>query len=404
MSATSKKTKRNKRKTKKMRGGKSPSFTLMTFNVELFGYLPTYPEKNLIEGNENIKTPDFSKYEEATIDEMKLLDFKTLFSRVDIACLQESVIKSHDYIYEPLGEINNFVGTTSIKTAPNYDGQIGKLQQVVSCKSHNLTWPRSVTFYGEGSKIANSIYVKPAFLRRRPFKSNYFLTRNYEVADVTSIPRCFAMAELTMGGKKVKVATVHLIGGRFEDEHYFLGTQEQRDMLIEEKKHQLKTVIDVAPDVICGDFNTKLKPFRTSGDRSMSSAHPNITAELMKYAKSFYRTVSSPDDEELMSLVEKWLFMDEYDAILNDAGYDSVYTEYPREETSAYGGVVDFIYYKRDRLEVVDGSVAILDGVLGTYVPTIDADPRVDRSSLNGLKYVNGFSDHAPVKATFRIK
>ena len=409
--------KRNSRKNKrivKMRGGNKTEFTLMTFNVELFGYLPTYPEKNLITNNNSVKTPDFSKYQELTIDDAKVRKFEELFKDVDIACLQESVIKKPDHKYEEIEKINDYVGTTSSKNEPNYDGVINGLVHVDSCKSHNLTWPRSTAFYGEGSKIANSIYVKTEYSRDQ-VKSNYYLTRNYGVADATSIPRCFAMTELNINDNKIKVATVHLIGGRFEDERYFLGDQNQRDMLIEEKKHQLKSVIELEADIICGDFNTKLSNSPSLPPTVFSSINnvtpsketetlPNITDELIKYAKTFYKNDSVP--ENLEDLVKKWLFMDEYHALLSSYDYNSVYTEYPENETSAYGGVVDFIYYKRDKLSVV-GKATIVNSVLGEYVPDVKVsseNEKVKREDLQGLKYVNGLSDHAPVKATFSIK
>jgi exonuclease III len=188
-------------------------------------------------------------------------------------------------------------------------------------------------------------------------------------------------------------------------------------MLIEEKKHQLKSVIELEADIICGDFNTKLSnspspstppnvfSLKSNGTHSKETETlPNITDELIKYAKTFYKNDSAP--ENLEDLVKKWLFMDEYHALLSSYDYNSVYTEYPENETSAYGGVVDFIYYKRNRLSVV-GEATIVNSVLGEYVPDIAVSPgkdKVKRENLQGLKYVNGLSDHAPVKATFNLK
>lgn len=379
-------------------------FTLMTFNVESYGYLFDYPitsDLKMVDENgkmvdSSVKTLNFSNFQDAKLDTDKMDRFKTQFSGVNVACLQETVIKTPKHIRGELGEINDIVGTTD-NFNPNNDGEIRlskkPLKQVAACHSHMFTWPRNKLFYGEGSRIANAIYVSDKVKAASP--GNIDITKNSGVAEKNSIPRCSAMTDITIDGKVVKVATVHLIGGRFEDEDYFLGDDEKRAKLIEEKKQQLQSVIEFKPDIICGDFNTKLNPVNATANTKQNY----VMEELNKYARNFYTKKNPP--ENLDKIVKEWLLMDEYNALLNAAGYESVYTTYPEQETSAYGGVVDFIYYKKDRL-TLNGSATIIDSVLGDYVPTIENG--VPREKLPLLKYVNGLSDHAPVKATFTIK
>ena len=382
-------------------------FTLMTFNVEAYGgYLLDYPITSALKMahekgkmvDSSVKTLDLTNFEKAKLDTDKMDRFKTQFIGVDVACLQETVIKTPDYNRGELGEINDIVGTTNTDLNPNNDGEIrlfsNHLKQVAACRSHTFTWPRNQLFYGKSSQIANAIYVSNGFETSPPVDIK--ITKNSGVADKNSIPRCSAMTAVFIDGNVVKVATVHLIGGRFEDAAYFLGDDKKRTELIEEKKQQLLSVIELNPDIICGDFNTKLNPETATANAKQT----HVIDELNKYAMDFYKETSPP--ENLEDIMKKWLMMDEYNALLNAFGYVSVYTEYPQEETSAYGGVVDFIYYKRDKLSMV-GSATIVDSVLGDYVPTIK-DVGIPREKLPLLKYVNGLSDHAPVKATFTFK
>lgn len=373
--------------------------------MEAYGYLFNYPISSFLKmvdengkmKDSSVRTLDFSNFEDARLDMNKMEIFKTQFSDVNVACLQETVIKTPKHNRDELGEINDIVGTTD-NFNPKYDGEIRlptkPLKQVSACHSHMFTWPRNKLFYGEGSRIANAIYVSDGVKTTSP--GNIDITKNSGVAEKNSIPRCSAMTEVTIDGNVVRVATVHLIGGRFEDEYYFLGDNEKRAKLIEEKKQQLQSVIEFKPDIICGDFNTKLNPAGSNANAKQKY----VMEELNKYAQNFYKETSPP--ENLDEIVNAWLLMDQYNALLNSAGYESVYTTYPEQETSAYGGVVDFIYYKKDRLSL-NGSATIIDDVLGDYVPTIENNS-VLRENLPLLKYVNGLSDHAPVKATFTIK
>lgn len=188
--------------TKKTDDGK---LTIMTFNVELFLRLYNFT----ISGDDVV--------EDATIISNKLAKFKKLFSNIDIACLQETYIS---------GE------RTSSDTAGLrvFDKKIRHLELQDICISHILDWPNSLYLYGDPSYLANAIYVSKDIPILRSG-----ITNAHHNIHTQGLSRCFSMATVFINSKPIKIVSVHLVGGRFDDIQAI-----QSDDYIEEKNKPSK--------------------------------------------------------------------------------------------------------------------------------------------------------------------
>jgi nicotinamide mononucleotide (NMN) deamidase PncC/exonuclease III len=298
----------------------------MTFNVELL--------LNLYNFNESIT--DYS------IDETKKENFKKLFQGIDIACIQETAIPTITPKYDVFEELSMY-----------------NLKRGVICKSHKLMWPKSKLINGDGSVLANAIYSK-------------FDTTSDKTKKISQIgdKRCSSIIDVIIEEIPIKVASVHLLGGRFDNQASL-----KNNTYVDEKKAQLMNVISVRPDIICGDFNTKI---------NMEHIKPSTTA--------YYNTLSKPEqpNSNVLSRWDKWIYMDEYNALLEEHGYKSIYLtgDFSDKNTSAFGGIVDYIYYKPSKLELVKSEIYDDKGVM---------------EKQTNIRYRPILSDHFPVVATFRI-
>jgi endonuclease/exonuclease/phosphatase family metal-dependent hydrolase len=357
--STYKRTKTNQNKSKRMKTKRSKGkinlkggnkerldqgiFSLMTFNVELFLnlYNFSFDDKMIIDVQPN---------------ENKMVEFKNLFNDIDVACIQETVISQPDSQYplfkDPIE--NKF------------------LKQKFICQSHLLDWPRSQFLYGTPSYLANAIYVSKEI-------ENIGEVQSTQINN-TGLERCFTCVIINVLDKPIKIATVHLVGGRFDD---ILAIQS--DSYIEEKETQLKSVVNEDPDIICGDFNTKLRM-------------PNIIESTDKYFMSLIKPdISQEEIRILKERWEKWIYMDRINLYLNQNGYQSVYVNKDGElitdikDTSVYGAIVDMIYYKPEKLSLVSGSVSIV------------GEQEVMEKKPSSSLYIPILSDHFPVKAEFRV-
>jgi len=351
---TNKKRTNKKRFNKKRLNGGNPEFTVMTFNVECWlnqinpdnktafkqfmkGKSEKTSDKSEKTSDKSEETPDKS---EETPDNWQQL--KAIFNGVDIACIQENAV-----IKQPDGTFKNFIEN------------IGDLNLKSSCESHDFHWPQTQGLYGVGSKISNSIYAKiGAKSSLSPIPSQ--LTEDGKTTiDMTSKPhpRCWAISEITINGRHVKVASIHLSGGRFDDIASLTGD----NYMV--KTNQIRKLLEERPDIVCGDLNTKLVP-----------------PEEDKY---FNELLKSQNKASTRSLNEKWrIWMYGLDDVFKESGYVSVFEGKEAPDTSIFGGTVDMIYYKPDIL-----TCSSSNAVSGAMEP--------------GKRIL---SDHCPVKAVFSLK
>jgi endonuclease/exonuclease/phosphatase family metal-dependent hydrolase len=342
----------NKKRTNKRRfiqkrlSGGNPNFTVMTFNVECWlNQMNRNFLKNFLENDDTDIISNWKK-------------MKDIFKDVDIACIQENaLIKQKD------GSFKNFIDN------------IGDLKLISSCQSHDFHWPQTQGLYDVGSKISNSIYSKytktlsvstatasatasstaSASATAAPLESQ--LTEDGKTTIDTSgkpHPRCWAISEIPIHGKPVKVASIHLSGGRFDDIAALTGN----NFLV--KTHQIRKLLEEKPDIVCGDLNTKL-------------VRPEEDTYLIELLKS-------ENKKSTEAIAKKWrIWMYGLDEIFKEFGYVSVFKDGEAPETSIFGGTVDMIYYN-PLLLTCSKSYAV-DGVMKP-----------------GKRIL---SDHAPIKAEF---
>lgn len=318
-------------------GGDGDKLTIMTFNVEVFLELYDY--------NKDTR--------EATEIADKIASFGTLFDSIDVACLQETV---------------------STRSADRkFPDPVPELKEVSICKSHELTWDKSKALYGEDSYLSNSIYVKPEIVQNP--ESNQHTTIS-TVGD----QRCYASTTINLNGKPITIASVHIIGGRFDDKKAL-----ENDDNIDEKIRQINAAISSNADIICGDFNTKIRV-------------DTVVADTDRYFESIFVElgVDISLKDEYKARWDKWIYMDNYHRLLTEAGYKSAYYSDDGTliksiaDTSAFGGIVDMIYYKSTSLK--------LDGV-----PEIVGVDTVMNGPESYFKHKPILSDHYPVKARFTL-
>lgn len=256
------KTKRHGRKkmwaTRKQSGGDN-SFTVMTFNVESW--------------NNQIKTEEdrnqFSTFmsesnkAEPSVDNVALENWKKIkevILKADIICVQEDAI------------IKSAVGNGFTHFLQN----IGDRKVLSSCQSHNFYWPNNKKIYGEGSKLANSIYSKYPLTKQKvveevpPAKEDNVevekevetdsiieaqLNDDFTINTKDTFERCWAISNITIKGGQITIASIHLSGGRQDD---ILSLFENNFII---KIRQIKELIEQHPDIhiFCLDSNTKLR-------------------------------------------------------------------------------------------------------------------------------------------------
>ncbi len=356
-----------KRKTTGGRRGDSREFSVMTFNVELFLNLYDFAfddddGKRVVSARENIP---------------KMRLFNQLFATTDVACLQETYMSTeagYPLFPNPLERVNNF-------SEPSSTRQDGDGMRVFSvCRSEPLAWPRSKYLYGTDSHLANAVCV------RNGIKVTHSTRDLVRTVNEDAVQRCFASATIQLHGTPITIASVHLTGGRFDDKEAILNPEYTL-----QKLHQIQDVVEKDnPDIICGDFNTKIKT---------PQAFASTQAYFHSLLPSSADEVSAEEQADRQQRWDTWIYMDTIHQYLTERGYLSVYYRSDGslidhiQDTSAYGGIVDMIYYKDDSLELVPDSVQVVgEGVVMTPIP--------DKEHT----YVPKLSDHSPVQATFRLR
>jgi hypothetical protein len=418
---THKKRTHKKRTHKKMLGG-NPTFTVMTFNVECWLNQIKTHDKSV-----NFKNFMTGKSEENPHNWQQMKD---LFNGVDIASIQENAV---------IKQGSSFT---------NFIENIGDLKLNSSCQSHDFHWPQTQELYGIGNKISNSVYsrydnaVSPA-----PIESQ--LTENNKTTIDTSgkpHPRCWAISTLTIpvgvdtragtntNNKEIRVASIHLTGGRQDDTSSLDGD----NFII--KIRQMHELIKENPSIICLDSNTKL-PKDWTDIQSKENSYLYTDYQGKKYEKYFLTDTKvngitvqeyfeqnlkqlyldeNPDSDDQITLdriyeliniklsselnstelidwnkitlMQKWyVWMYGLDRFMKEKEFKSIYdlTGLVIKDTTIYGGTVDAIYYK-DNIELK--SVEFVDGVIDMSKPVSKFPDYMERKVL---------SDHAPVKAVF---
>ena len=140
------------------------------------------------------------------------------------------------------------------------------------------------------------------------------------------------------------------------------------------------------PDIICGDFNTKIRSEMV--ENSTNNYFSNLLKEL---------NIPQENYIQYKERWENWIYIDIINNYLNENGYSSVYFnkdglfDSSVKDTTAYGGIVDMIYYKKDKISLVPGSVSVVgEGVV--------------MKKQNGSSfYTPILSDHYPVTAEFKV-
>jgi endonuclease/exonuclease/phosphatase family metal-dependent hydrolase len=261
----------------------------------------------------------------------------------------------------------------------------GKMLNLISsCKSHPYRWDDTQGLYYSGSKLSNTIYSR--YKVSRPFLSIAPQLKNDVTIDTDSKvhPRCWSINEIDVSPtKSVKVASIHLSGGRFDDIASLTGD----NYII--KIRQIYKLLEEKPDLICGDLNTKLVPPRVDNYfldlpyqfgkvRDYLTTNPK-TEDMSDIYRSIHHHIMNRRKLMEISLVDKWhIWMYGLHHIFEDASYSSVFTgEAPN--TTIFGGTVDMIYYNFKKLTCKKAEV--VNGV-------IEPGKRI-------------LSDHAPVKTVF---
>jgi endonuclease/exonuclease/phosphatase family metal-dependent hydrolase len=345
---------------------------VMTFNVELF--LNMY--RFTMTGN---------SVQNATILPERVAAFCELFEGVDVACLQETYISTD----------SDSDADTQPQRCSRYPwnatlGACNGLRRVHSGKSHILNWANATYLYGTPSYLANSVYVSDRF-SVIPGAPDDAMNEHSDASckiNNAGLDRGYSLASVLVDGTPVKIVSVHLIGGRYDDIEAL-----QNESFRNEKTAQISHIIQLQPDIICGDFNTKIKTEHIAESTDAYFEHIYSCSDI------------SPDvpKAEYKAIWDKWIYMDSIHALLSESGYRSVYSVRTSEhvgecirtditDTCMFGGIVDMIYYKPSRVQLVENSVQSMDAsVMEKQLPT---SAKMFRPIL---------SDHFPVKASFVI-
>ena len=232
------------------------------------------------ESNEfKILTLNVKAYEDATSDEIYT---RLLVMNADVVCIQEDLYSNN----------KKLTGYTKI----------------VKCKGEK---------YGNDF-LSNSIFVKNEFVNKTSYNKSCDLTYKNSV-------RCSSLIKIF----GVTIASVHLTGGRYDDQKY--------EKYKKARMRQLdKLVVKYKPDVILGDFNSE-----------------SVEEELKRSLKN-YNLYNNLDEKHKKKYIKYSLSGHNY--LLNNR-YTKAYEEKRVRPTSIYGGVPDWFYYKNEVLKIVNVSL-----------------------------------------------
>jgi hypothetical protein len=411
-------TKRRGRKkmsvTRRKQSGGDPTFTVITFNVESWNTLINDVE----EKNKFVK---FMTEPNATTIEKKenWKATKDIFMSADIICVQEDALVKDGEAFK------------------SFISQIGDHKQVASCQSHNFYWPTNIKLYGVGSKLANSIYSVKETSGGESASIEAQLKNDFTINTAQTFERCWAISKIKVEPEtEITIASIHLSGGRQDDMSSLVGD----NFII--KIRQIHELVTKNPelDIFCLDSNSKLpKNFDAMTSTVDVKMDANQTNKEDKYFTELSMSVKDMLENKNMlenplylglegssepvptntiliqqvyeliikkleggetymadwtkiTLKQKWyIWMYGLDHFIKKyLNFQSVYDTdgVTIEDTTIYGGTVDGIYYKANK--VIASKVEFVEGVID-----FSKDKPLERKIL---------SDHRPVKATFTIK
>jgi endonuclease/exonuclease/phosphatase family metal-dependent hydrolase len=329
-------------------------------------------------------------------------NLKKIFNGVDILCIQEDALMG-------VGRNNN-PETYEIynSSQENFISQIqpakGKMLHLVSsCKSHPYRWDDTQGLFYSGSKLSNTIYSK--YNVNMPTLSIAPQLKNDIDREIKSTidtdgkihPRCWSINEIHVSPtKSVKVASIHLTGGRYDD----IASLTDNNFII--KIRQIYELLNESPDIICGDFNTKIVPppvdnyfldlpFQSGKVRDYLATNPmSTTKDMSKIYESIRNHIMNGLPLMEISLVDKWhIWMYGLHYVFEQALYKSVFNDDP-PETTIFGGTVDMIYYSS--IKLLCNRANVVKGVIDMSIP-VSTYPDYSKRKI--------LSDHAPIKAVF---
>lgn len=201
--------------------------------------------------------------------------------------------------------------------------------KVAACRAEAL-WSSEPAYKYGGRYLQNAIYIRDAtvtFVQR--------FTKNISKPEVVGdYVRCTAVADLRMKGSKesqlVRVAAVHLTGGRFVDMQFLHYEGE--------KGHEIEEALMLKPDVLVGDFNSY--PSATQVHQFQQAYEPYVGAKkngtLNQYVDWAVEGTKKAEQASYLRL----------DNFMN---------------TTKYGGTVDQFFFKPAR-KLKDLSFKVLGG------------------------------------------
>jgi len=320
----------------------------------------------------------------------KIKAFNATLEKIDVVCVQEDILVLKDGTLTPL-----------LKS-------IAGIPLISSCTSHVFGWALTINMYGAGGHLGNSIYSRVGG-ENVPCEP---------LADmVNGLPRCYAMFETTIGGRKITIASVHLSGGRDDDKAALL-TGHTTGV----KTRQVTQVMSKRPTIICGDFNTQppaawirirygyfktLLNYMFADPKDGQVARDGLakfTADKGNQLKlepvpgiSYYdQIIRHPLQGSILALYieryERW--MHELNKVFTDNGYVYTNSDGKITHTSAFGGCVDGIFalpeVRCENISVIENSMTpnpkFSDPAAGVQTP-----------------FTPYYTDHFPVVAIFSI-
>jgi hypothetical protein len=220
-----------------------------------------------------------------------------------------------------------------------------------------------------------------------------------------------------LGSTNIKIANVHLCGGRIDDKPISQKLTEGTalDELLKRKLRLLKSALEEKPDIIVGDFNSDIIVHYT---HNTDAAH-NKSGQYAYFRGIFYDTAEDPLTEDQIKLVIEWnsaayKLLEENNYIHSGAvkynkGDDGKFDHEKHGETSLFGAIVDSIWYKKDTFIQIDYKVHKMFNSLNikTSLPISDTNQSDDYGSIAKDKTetkCQGLTDHNAVEVLLTLK
>ena len=205
--------------------------------------------------------------------------------------------------------------------------------EIISCEAQKIDWIDSVNY------MTNTIFV------RNDKNLSVKTYRQCILPDGGFAPRC----AVSVNVDGITISNTHLQGGRYVDEQY--------KSMVNLKSEEMTNIIEtLKPDIIVGDFN----------------GGTNKYADILLRDYPVYKALNQVEKQDFI------YYLTDVHELLKKKGYSPAYTEDQISKTSVYGGLIDWMYFKKCvTVSHVSAIMEILD---------------------------NELSDHAGVMVTFEVK